>query len=99
MKSIYNFTPEFEWPYYRYSITGWSNGTYYLIAVAYNEYGNYTTACLKINILIPHIPSNGTIDDKFVFEWISYTIPSLITFGLLVVLIYLYYRRKKFRSK
>ena len=96
VKSFYNFTPEFEWPYYRYSITGWGNGTYYFIAVAYNEYGNYTTGCLEVKVLIHHIPSNGTIDGKNNFEWIPYTLPYVATAGLLGVLIFVYYKRKKF---
>jgi hypothetical protein len=97
--SFYNFTPPFEWPYYRYSVSGWENGTYYFIVVAYNEFGNYTTGCLKIIVLIPYIPSNGNIDGKNVYEWIRITIPYLITAGLLGVLIFVYYKRKKFRSK
>ena len=99
VKSFYNFTPAFEWPYYRYSITGWENGTYYFIAVAYNEYGNYTTGCFEVQVLIPHIPSNGTIDGKNNFEWIPYIITYVVTAGVLGLLIFVYYKRKKFRSK
>ncbi|MFX1320376.1 MAG: SBBP repeat-containing protein [Promethearchaeota archaeon] len=99
VKSFYNFTPPFEWPYYRYSVSGWGNGTYFFIVVAYNEFGNYTTGCLKIIVLIPYTPSNGTTDGKNVYEWIPITIPYIIITGLLGVLILVYYKRKKFRSK
>ena len=101
VKSFCNFTPPFEWPYYRYSITGWENGTYYFIAVAHNEFGNYTTECLEVKVLIPHVPSNETIDGngKNNYEWIPYTLPYVGIFGVLGVLIFVYYKRKKFRTK
>ena len=95
VKSFYNFTPAFEWPYYRYSITGWGNGTYNFIAVAYNEYGNYTTGCLEVKVLIPHLPSNGTSDGKNLFKWIPQILPNVVTAGLLGILIYVYYKRRK----
>ena len=66
--------------------------------MAYNEFGNYTTGCLEVKVLIPHIPLNGTIDGKNLFEWIPLTFPYVITAGLLGVLIYVYIKRKKFGS-
>ena len=98
VKSFYNFTPPFEWPFYRYSITGWGNGTYYFIAVAYNEFGNYTTGCLEVNVIIPHVPSNETIDSKNVFVWIPHILPFIITTGLVGLMIFVYVKRKKFSS-
>ena len=48
MHSIYNFTPEFEWPTFRYEIIGKGNGVYYYRVVAFNEYGNYTSECISV---------------------------------------------------
>jgi ABC-type glycerol-3-phosphate transport system substrate-binding protein len=37
-----------------YSVSGLANGTYYYIVVAYNEYGNRLSNCIKIVIEIPN---------------------------------------------
>lgn len=47
------FSPPFDWPTYRYKISDWENGTYYFKIVAYNNYGNRSTECLKIIVQIP----------------------------------------------
>ena len=39
-------------------LNGYSNGIYYFIAVAYNEYGNSTSNCIQIAIQIPQIPGS-----------------------------------------
>lgn len=47
------FSPSFDWPTYRYKVTDWENGTYYFKIVAYNNYGNRSSECLKIIVQIP----------------------------------------------
>ena len=98
---IYNFTPSFEWPTYRYQLchcsgTGLSNGTYYFIVVASNEYGTYTTECLEIIEKIPveqvdEAHKNGN-------ELLQY-IPQVIAYvalgSLLTGLIFIYNKRRK----
>jgi hypothetical protein len=58
VQELYNFTPQFEWPTYRYNLchclgTGLTNGTYYFMVIASNEYGNSTTECLEVEVAIP----------------------------------------------
>ncbi len=37
-------------------LSGYSNGTYYFIAVAFNDYGNNTSNCINITVAIPPDP-------------------------------------------
>jgi parallel beta-helix repeat protein len=53
-----------------YFISGKNNGTYYYVIVAFNEYGNITSNCIKINVsIIPNLRifisgNQGWIDFK-----------------------------------
>jgi uncharacterized delta-60 repeat protein len=62
--SLYNYTPEFDWPTYRYPITGKGNGDFYYRVVAFNEYGNFTSECIKITVLIPKKSSSKSRDKE-----------------------------------
>jgi len=41
--SLYNYTPEFDWPTYKHIISGKGTGVYYFRVVSFNEYGNSTS--------------------------------------------------------
>ena len=95
IKILYNFIPSFQWPTYRYGISGWNNGTYSFKISAFNEYGNFQTDWLEIKVSIP--PDNGKQNNgsNFPVEFIQQVIIYLIFAGALGGLVFLYIRRKK----
>lgn len=89
---LLNFTPSLDLPTYRYNISVLSNGTYYYKIIAYNKYGNYSTECIQIRVLIPHIPQEPTDKNKFRFpQEIILLIIFIVFFSLLIIM----YRRHK----
>ncbi|MFX1477392.1 MAG: SBBP repeat-containing protein [Promethearchaeota archaeon] len=92
---VYNFTPPFEWPTYRHDITGLTNGTYYFVVVAFNEYGSYITECLEIKVKIPKEPNNGNTNGNEIFKYLPQIIVPVIIGILVFGMIFIYYKRKK----
>jgi hypothetical protein len=96
---IYSFSPSFKWPTYRYQLchcsgTGLSDGTYYFIIVASNEYGKYTSECLEVVIKIP-IEQSGEDGDNDIFPYIPQVITYVALGSLLIGLIFMHYKRRK----
>ncbi len=65
-----------------FPISGYSNGTYYFIGAAFNNYGNRTSNCIKLTVAIPPptAPSSFTLssdaetpdnDGNFTLTWTS----------------------------
>jgi len=86
-----NSNPQFVPEYYILEYKDWLNGTYYFIIIAFNEYGNYTSNCVKLVIGIPTQNDNKeneqfeSDNSKSVNYW-NYIIP-IIFFSLLGLLI------------
>lgn len=96
---IYNFTPSFEWPTYRYQLcdssgAGLSNGTYYFIVVATNEYGEYTTECLEVVVKIP-IEQSEEQGGNNIFKYFPQVVTYVALGSMLTGLIIIYNKRKK----
>lgn len=72
---IGNYTPDFEWPEYRYPITSTLNGTSYFLVVAFNQYGNYSSECIQIELRLPKIPSRPSDLPIYLIIILSTTIP------------------------
>jgi len=78
---LYNFSPSLDLPTYRYNLSGLNNGTYYYEIVSFNQYGNYSSECIKIRVVIP--PISPEYENKF-----SYLIPfEIILLPILLVLL------------
>jgi len=90
---LYNHTPSLDLPTYRYNLSGLTNGTYYYKIIAFNQYGNYSTECVQIRVVILSIPLELEDDDEFIFpqEIVMYSI-FVIFFGLLI---FVYIKLKK----
>jgi hypothetical protein len=92
IQELYNFTPQFEWPTYRYNLchclgTGLTNGTYYFKVIASNQYGYSTTECLEVEVGIPIEPQErgSNIFDLILPQLITYvTLGSLITGSIIL---------------
>ncbi len=97
VQSLYNLTPEFDWPTHKYEITGKGTGTYYYRVVAFNEYGNFTSECLQIKVVRP--PSNSRKSSKkenvSQFELDPAIISLFILIGLMGVFIIAWFVLKK----
>jgi hypothetical protein len=90
------FTPSIIWPIYRYIISNWKNGTYFFKIIAYNQYGNYSSNCLRVTVNIPKEKEEDTIDnDNFRFFIEVEIIISFILISLLGILIFMRSRYKK----
>ena len=94
------FTPSIIWPTYRFQISDWKNGTYYFKIIAYNQYGNYCSNCLKVIVSIPKENEEDPIDNRnFRFSIEVELVISFILISLLGILIFMRSRYKKcFRS-
>ncbi|MFX1428439.1 MAG: hypothetical protein ACFFBE_18445, partial [Promethearchaeota archaeon] len=88
-----NYTPDFEWPEYRYPVSITRNGTSYFQVIAFNNYGNYSSECIQIELRLPKQPSRPSDLPIFLIIIFSTTIP---IFGVIIIL-YLY-RRKRIKS-
>lgn len=64
IQSIYNYTPEFDWSTFRYSITGRISGVFYYRVVAFNEYGNSSSECLEISVQLPEHSFSSSSKNK-----------------------------------
>ncbi len=74
-------------------LTGYSNGTYYFIVIAFNNYGNKSSNCLKISVEIPYIepePEDDTSEELIA----SYNLIIVITISGIISLVVLYNRLK-----
>lgn len=93
---LYNFTPSFHWPSYRYKITGWNNGTYNFQVIAFNQYGSSETEWLEVKVSIPKDSSNQNIGNtnNFPIEIIQQVIISSLFIGLLGGLIFIYMKKR-----
>ena len=90
---LLNFTPSLDLPTYRYNLSGLNNGTYYYKITAFNQYGNFSTECILVNVTIPHkrLEPEDTEQYKFPFEIILY----VMFFALLGILIFVYKKYKE----
>ena len=78
------FTPEFDWPTFRFKDTR-STGVYYYKVISFNEYGNYSSECIKITVLVPE--SSGNSDKKEIEESMEFNFPILTEAGIIFSLI------------
>lgn len=87
------YVPDFVWEEYRYKVSVSENGSYYYQVTACNEYGNYTSNFIEVQVAISgQHPPGGGLDLWFIL------IIVLITSGVLAglaVSFYLYRRHKK----
>ncbi len=60
VRSLFNFTPEFDWPTFRYEVIGKINGVYYYKVVAFNEYGNSTSECIPVRVRLSESSSGSS---------------------------------------
>ena len=91
---LLNFIPSFDLPTYRYNLSGLKNGTFYYKIYAFNQYGNYSTKCVQIQVTLPHIPQilqKPSPRYVFPYEIIVY----IIAFTVLGILIIVYKKFKK----
>ena len=72
---IGNYTPDFLWPEYRYSITITRNGTSYLKVIAVNIYGNFSSESIQIELRIPKKPPPPDGFPIYLIIILSTTIP------------------------
>lgn len=89
---IGNYTPDFDWPDYRYPISIRKNGTYYFLVKAFNKYGNYSSECIQVELRLPKVsrPSGFPI---VVIIILSTTIPIVGVIGIFL------YRKMRIRGK
>ncbi|MFW9785281.1 MAG: hypothetical protein ACFFFB_23580, partial [Candidatus Heimdallarchaeota archaeon] len=90
---IGNYTPDFEWSEYRYSVNIMINGTHYFKVIAFNEYGSYTSDCIQIELRITPTGGNGELSLVLIII-LSTTLP--IT-GLIIGIIL--YKKIKIKRK
>jgi len=97
IQELYTYVPDFVWPEYRHKISVSENGSYYYQVTAFNEYGNYTSNFIEVQVAISgpvHVP--GGPDLWFILILIF--IISGILAGL-AVSFYFYRRYKKKKEK
>lgn len=91
------YTPLFNWPTYRYQVSGLDNGIYFFKIVAYNEYGNYSINSFRVVVKIPK--EDDTVIEKgtSLFEINPEIILVLIFAGMMGTLILVLLKHKKLR--
>ncbi len=73
-------------------LSGYSNGIYYFIVVAYNEYGNSTSNCIQITFQIPQsIPNDNNFITMLI---IIFSISGIAIVGTIITITYKVRRKK-----
>jgi len=86
------YTPDFEWPEYRFPVSVSQSGVYYFLVVAINANGNYSTECIEIEVRIPETPIMPP-DSPLLLLLILIPIFSVV--GVIAIIFYLRLKRKK----
>lgn len=84
--------------YYEIKMSGWSDGTYYFVLIARNQYGNYTSNCVKVTVEFPTEEQKKKDEKDAPLFDISPYLPYIILTSLVAILILLYFiniKRKK----
>ncbi len=90
-----NLEPEYPLNQYQYKIKDWSDGTYYFVILAENEYGNCSSNCISITIQIPS-ESGSEEENSSTKQAILIAFPFyLIIFPCLLVLLIWIRKRKR----
>ncbi len=93
-----NFTPSLDLPIFRYNLSGLNNGTYFYKIFAFNHYGNHSTDCIEVEVVIPpilliqHKPEAGYVFPYGILVYIG-------SFAFLGILIIVYKKLKKSDSR
>lgn len=89
-----NYNPSFDWPIYRYEVSGLVNGTYFFKVFAFNEFGNTSSKCLKIVISIPEDSSDPYIKKISPLKLPPQIVLYSVLIGLIGILSFIYLKRK-----
>jgi len=71
------YEPDFEWPEYRYPVSLSKSGIYFFKVIAYNDYGNFSTNCIQVEVILPVLPEGTPFLLIFIII-ISISIPGII---------------------
>jgi len=88
------YVPDFVWPEYRYQINVSENGSYYYQVAAINNYGNFSSESIEIEVAI-----KTQVQPPWSPDLLPILIIVLIVFGVLVVVAASIYFVKRQRKK
>lgn len=70
-----NYTPDFEWPEYRYPVSLTKNGTHYFQVIAFNKFGNFSSGCIQVELRMPSHVNGSEPPPIILIVILSITIP------------------------